>query len=208
MSSTNIYSIYKATNTVNGKCYIGFDSNYPKRKDQHIKQALRGNGHHLHNAIRKYGSDCFVWEIIYQSKDLDHTLNVMESYFIGQYNSYIEGYNMTLGGEGAIGRLHTEESKRKMSESQKKSIRKPHSEETKRKISNSNKGKCKSEEHKRKLSEVFKGVCNHTEESKRKISEASKNRKPISEETRRKMSEWQKGIKRKPHSDKSEIKIN
>ena len=206
MSSTNIYSIYKATNTINGKCYVGFDSNYPKRKDQHIRQSLRGQGHHFHKAIKKYGIDCFIWEIIYQSKELDHTLNVMESYFIEKYNSYKDGYNLTLGGEGATGRIHSEETKRKMSESQKKSIRNPHSEETKRKMSESHKGKAKSEEHKRKLSEAFKGISNHTEESKQKISNFSKNRKHT-DETKRKMSERQKGIKRKPHSEETKRKM-
>lgn len=100
-----IYSIYKATNKINGKCYIGYDSKWPRRKHYHLQNARKGTGYAFHSAIRKYGEDNFEWEIIYQSKDQFHTLNVMETYFIEQYNSFVDapksnGYNMTMGGEG------------------------------------------------------------------------------------------------------------
>jgi group I intron endonuclease len=96
-----IYSIYKATNTINGKLYIGFTKNGLGRIHGH-RNAKRANNP-FHNALRKYGMEAFTWEIIYQSKDQDHTLNVMESYFIAEYNSHIDavdsnGYNSTTGG--------------------------------------------------------------------------------------------------------------
>jgi hypothetical protein len=85
----------------------------------------------------------------------------------------------------------SEETKRKLSESQKG---KPKSEETKRKMSEAAKGKVISEEQKRKLSETNKGKPKSSE-MKRKLSEAHKG-KTHSEETKRKMSESAKG---KPH---------
>ena len=100
----NIYSIYRVTNIVNNKVYIGFTSNLNIRIQTHKKRL------HLYNfkfyaAIKKYGWDNFVWEEIYQSKDLSHTKNVMEPYFIEHYDSYHIGYNSTLGGEGGSGRI-------------------------------------------------------------------------------------------------------
>lgn len=80
--------------------------------------------------MRKYGSESFVIESIYESKDINHTLNVMEPYFISEYNTFEGiGYNMTPGGdkppsrEGTVGPFkgkkrnwkHTDESKQKLS---------------------------------------------------------------------------------------------
>jgi hypothetical protein len=96
-----IYSIYKATNIINKKVYIGFTKYGLKRSQGHIFSKKTNNP--FHNALRKYGKESFTWEIIYQSIDQDHTLNVMEPYFIKEYNSYIDfpnsnGYNATPGG--------------------------------------------------------------------------------------------------------------
>jgi group I intron endonuclease len=96
----NIYSIYKATNTANEKVYIGFATNFYNRKRTH-KTDSKTKQTKFHRAIRKYGWDAFNWEIIYQSKDKEHTLKTMEPFFISQYNSCELGYNITIGGEGA-----------------------------------------------------------------------------------------------------------
>ena len=113
----NIYTIYKATNVKNNKSYIGFDSKFPKRKSEH-KSCFSSQDTVFYRAIRKYGWENFTWEILYQSKELDHTKNVMENYFITEYNSYIHfkeslGYNMTLGGDGIVGHIKSEETKNK-----------------------------------------------------------------------------------------------
>jgi group I intron endonuclease len=97
-----IYSIYKVTNKVNGKLYIGFDSNWPNRKINHKSKAKIGSNRHFHNAIRKYGWDNFEWEVICQSLDGEYLLKVMEPYFIKYYNTFNNGYNYTLGGEGNV----------------------------------------------------------------------------------------------------------
>jgi len=94
-----IYSIYKATNVLNGKCYIGFDSAWPNRMNEHIKF----KGSYINNAISKYGSERFTWEVICQSLDGQYLLKQMEPYFIIQYDSmYPNGYNMTNGGDGMV----------------------------------------------------------------------------------------------------------
>jgi group I intron endonuclease len=119
-----IYSIYKVVNTINGKVYIGFDSNWPQRKKRHLKDSSYkksvGYNDIFHKAIRKYGKENFEWQIIYQSKDGQNCLKEMEPHFIKEHNSYIyfnnsNGYNMTLGGDGVLGLKKSEESKLKTS---------------------------------------------------------------------------------------------
>lgn len=113
-----IYSIYKCVNRVNGKVYIGFDSNWPKRMTSHRYRASSKKSlhHHFHNAIIKYGGDSFDWELIYQSKNRDHTLHIMEPFFIQEYDSFRSGYNMTLGGEGTFGKFLSQENRLRLSE--------------------------------------------------------------------------------------------
>lgn len=101
-----IASIYKITNKVNDKIYIGFTKNkFSLRINQHICMSKNQKYKSIfHAALNKYGKENFHWEIIYQSKDINHTLNIMEPYFIKQYNSIENGYNISKGGEGPIGR--------------------------------------------------------------------------------------------------------
>lgn len=87
-----------------------------------------------------------------------------------------------------VGFKHTEETKRKISESEKG---KYVSMETRRKLSEAHKGHSPSQKTRQKLSEANKGKT-HTEEAKRKIRKANLG-KHLSEETRKKMSEAKKG---------------
>jgi group I intron endonuclease len=114
-----IYSIYRATNLINGKIYIGFDSNWPNRKKDHQRDYATSNLI-FHRAIKKHGWDNFSWEVIYQSPDGLHTLNEMESFFIREYNSHVfsqnsNGYNMALGGGGTLGMSQSGTTKKKIS---------------------------------------------------------------------------------------------
>jgi predicted GIY-YIG superfamily endonuclease len=102
MPAMNIYSIYKAVNKQNGKVYIGFDSSWPRRKWEH-KSSYTKKQNKFYNALKKYGFDNFDWQVIYQSKDQEHTLKYMEPYFINLYESKVSGYNSTFGGEGVFG---------------------------------------------------------------------------------------------------------
>lgn len=95
----NIYTIYKSTNTFNNKTYIGFTTDFNKRKSEH-KYRFKTGSTKFYNAIKKYGWQSFAWEIIYQSSEYEYTKNVMETYFINEYDSYVNGYNSTKGGDG------------------------------------------------------------------------------------------------------------
>ena len=118
-----IFTIYKATNVKNGKVYIGFDSCWPKRISNH-KCSNQKEDTKFYRAIRKHGFDSFVWESIYQSWDGEHTLKVMEPFFILEYDSFNNGYNSTLGGDGVLGLVWTKEQRDAQSISQ-KGVKKP-----------------------------------------------------------------------------------
>ena len=110
-----IYTIYKAINLINDKVYIGFTSSWPNRINGHNYDRKYGVTDHkpFYKAINKHGWENFIWEAIYQSKDLNHTLNEMEPHFIDEYRSWVgfsdcNGYNVTRGGEGTFGWVRSE----------------------------------------------------------------------------------------------------
>lgn len=91
--------VYKATNKISGKCYIGKTTkSLDERKSQHLKLSKTKNTHFL-NALRSYGESNFTWEIIDTAKT-NEELNEKEIYWINQYNSVNNGYNMIDGGTG------------------------------------------------------------------------------------------------------------
>jgi group I intron endonuclease len=160
--------IYKTTNLINGKIYIGQDS----RND--IKYL--GSGTILKLAIESYGKENFIKETI-EECDIN-LLNEREIYWISYFNSIniSIGYNCTLGGEGFKGN---------------------HSDSTKQKMRNSHTGKQLSAEHKKKISESQKGRI-VSDDTKQKISNANKGKQtnkgmPRSEEWKRRISESNKG---------------
>ncbi len=117
----NIYSIYKITNKINHKVYIGFDSKWPNRLYRHfyISKSKKSKHNSLHKAIIKYGWENFLVELIYQSPERNHTLKIMEPFFINEYNSYHNGYNQTKGGEGTFGKKVSKQNRDKLSEMRK-----------------------------------------------------------------------------------------
>lgn len=90
--------IYRATCTVNGKVYVGQTANtLEHRAKQHFGSARYGSPYKFHKAIRKYGEDAFVFDVIEVVRDSE--LNEREMYWIKYYDSYESGYNSTLGGD-------------------------------------------------------------------------------------------------------------
>lgn len=184
--------IYKITNKLNGKVYIGKTTKtIEERKFEHERK-INVRGQVIYQAFRKYGLDSFDWDVIDSANDED-SLNRKEMYWISHYNSYgHDGYNMTIGGEGfAKGELHpnfgkkvSEETRRKMSERLKGEnhfrFGKPLSEEHKQKLREAHKNYHFTDEHKAKISEACKGEKNgffgknHSEEARVKMSEAKK----------------------------------
>lgn len=146
--------IYCITNKINGKQYIGQTKHDDStRIKEHFQIAKHTNRNlHLYNSIRKYGSDNFEITILKDNLSEDE-LDKWEMYYIGKYNTFENGYNNTIGGDGVRGYHHSEETKQKISENHNPNI---YTTERAEKISFANKGKPKSEEHKRKLSECAK----------------------------------------------------
>lgn len=168
-----IGTIYKLTSPSN-KCYIGQTINLVERKRTLYNPNKYYSGHRLDNAIKKYGIENFQYEIIIQivesSKEkLREKLDELEKVYIEKYDSYNNGYNMTLGGSGSNGCFQTEESKRKISEKakgRKGSMLGRHlTEEQKNKISNFAKTRTGEKN-------PFYGKT-HSEETKLKIGKAN-----------------------------------
>lgn len=163
--------IYKITNLVDGKIYVG---QTVQKLSRRFNQHKHGNGEGVDQAIKKYGIENFKIEPI--EKCPREMLNDREMFWIKELNCIApNGYNLTEGGQSDF-RV---------------------SEATKEKLRIINIGKTLSAETKAKISESEQGEKNpfygkhHTPETKAKISAIHKG-KVISPETRAKMSEAHK----------------
>ena len=95
--------IYKITNLVNGKEYIGQTSlSIQERFKQHIHDANKGYYNHrpLYNAFNKYGIENFIVEELEECNTEE--VNQKEIEYINKFDTYSNGYNATLGGEGTV----------------------------------------------------------------------------------------------------------
>lgn len=95
--------IYLITNDINGKQYVGktYYNNIQERWKEHCQdyRKERCEKRPLYNAMNKYGIEHFhIKEIEYVPPEID--LEEREIYWIAQYNTYHNGYNATLGGDG------------------------------------------------------------------------------------------------------------
>ena len=93
-----VRGIYKVTNKINGKVYIGQSVDIGRRWRQHMTAK---DDIYFHKAIQKYGVENFEWEVIEQCKKKD--LDEREIYWIEYYDSFNKGYNRTKGGDGVSG---------------------------------------------------------------------------------------------------------
>jgi len=193
--------IYKLTNKINGKIYIGQAKDVAQRWRAHKAAAkYKKPTQIVHHAIIKYGLDNFIFEVIFGCKNQDD-INWAEEYFIQYYDSLNNGYNLTNGGSVApktdewkkkisqikMGHEVTKETREKLSKSH---TGKKLSDNTKNKLSKILKGKIKSKEHIKHLSQSLKGNQNclgkqnslgykHTEEAKEKIGAAVKGKSTV-----------------------------
>jgi len=111
--------IYKITNLKTNKSYIGQTIRNPKMREyEHFcdSNIVRMKSKKLYNSIEKYGKENFTMEIIDRAISLDH-LNILEEYYVKEYDSINNGYNIRNPGNN---RLHNKESIEKMREAQKK----------------------------------------------------------------------------------------
>lgn len=150
-----ISGIYKITSLVNSKIYIGSAVNFKSRKSSHFN-CLKNFSHpnkYLQASYDKYGKENFKFEII--SECPKEYLIKMEQWFIDKLKPE---YNICKTAGNKLGVKH--------------------SNETKLKISNSNKGRIISQESRDKISETLTGRKNkaHSLETKAKISNKNKGR--------------------------------
>lgn len=191
--------IYKHTNLINGKSYIGLTKQEPERRWQN------GYGYsqtqpYFYNAIQKYGWDNFEHEILEENLETFEQAAKRETYWIAFYHTWVNdpacmGYNLSSGGEGNPGHTVSEETKLKLS---KANSGKKHSETTKQKLSSKMSGegnpffgKCHTLESRKKISNSRLGK-KLSSETKLKISESNKGR-PVTPETKLKLSQALKG---------------
>lgn len=115
-----MFYIYKITNLVNGKIYIGKAADVTRRWSSHKSIARTGgpNYYAIHAAIRKYGVENFIIQVIDQLENESNAL-VAEANYISLFHSKdrLVGYNLTDGGEGTSGHTYvpTQEHKEKLS---------------------------------------------------------------------------------------------
>lgn len=140
--------IYK--HTINGDSYIGYTKyTMEYRLNQHIMAAERGIKSHFYNKLRKYGYESIQSDILEECDD--DLMQDREKFWIDHFDTFNNGMNMTIGGDGGPirkGMKNSDEWKIKASQAQKGKSKK-------------NKGMCgkyeKTEQHKNKLSEANKG---------------------------------------------------
>lgn len=91
--------IYKITNHVNGKQYIGFTSLNPEAR---FKEHMKGDGGAIliEKAVKKYGPDKFSYEVLEESEDRKYLLHEREEYYIRFFKTHSSegGYNRSFGG--------------------------------------------------------------------------------------------------------------
>lgn len=92
------YYIYKATNKINGKSYIGQTVDYKSRVWQHMR-CYEKEDCKFHDAIKEFGSDNFDWEVL-ETCNGKEKANDLERKYIELFNSYRNGYNDNKGGVG------------------------------------------------------------------------------------------------------------
>lgn len=165
--------IYKATNTVNNKIYVGCATrNLKRRISGHHQSAFTKNSKFVfHKALRKYGKEGFVWEIIHTCSSIEEMYD-LETKLITETYSY--NYNTTFGHDNTtLGLRMTDEQK----EAQSKRVTgngnpmygKNHSDETKQKISEINKGRLLGDKNPSKRPEIREKI------SKTKMGELNPN---------------------------------
>ena len=108
--------VYLIENKLNNKKYIGYTKHsIQHRWRQHCNRSKKGVNTPFYNAIRKYGAQEWLLSILCECQTSNEAKE-KEIYFIEKFDSYNNGYNATLGGDGNNGLIMSEESNKKRSE--------------------------------------------------------------------------------------------
>lgn len=157
--STYIYSFYKTTNLVNGKIYYGVhkETKWPK-VDEYL-----GSGFALLRAIAKHGKENFKREVLCIAGSSEYVFYLEQAVVDSNFIRETTNYNLVGGGKGIS----------------------CHSDETKQKISESNKGKIITPEQRRKMSLARKGKPIPKDQRKQMLETKRKNLECMSLEERK-----------------------
>lgn len=159
--------IYKIENP-SGKIYIGKTTNINIRMNKY-KYLNCSNQKRLYSSLLKYGWNAHTVDIIDTVLIFDDNLDILERYYIDHYNSYRKGLNCTLGGEGVLGILISEETRNKMRSS---ATGKKQSAETIEKRVNSLKGQKRSQEF-RELRRQYRTGAVMSDGTKKKLRQCN-----------------------------------
>ena len=178
---------YRATNTLNGKFYIGSSVNFERRKREHLSSK---ENYPFYKDLRK-NPEAFVWEIYTDDLDTnEHEVRLLREFFFD-----VKCYNLNPCAERPPDLTGRKRWKNELTQEQKLCFEKPEGEgwekgmlqktiekgraarlgttrtkETKKKIGEANTGKIRTEEFKKRVSELRTGKTS-TEETKKKLSE-------------------------------------
>lgn len=185
--------VYVIQNLIDGKVYVGQTKNPTARKATHFYHARRGVTRPLYASIRKHGEENFTFKILEECDDL--SVNDREQHWVSHFDSFNpeKGYNLTRGGNqmltftddvrqrmrqhhtGMTGRHHTEETKKRISDTRKRLGLKPseRAREKSRQRASAQRGELHPMFGRRGEDSPLFGH-KHSEEAKQRMSEARK----------------------------------
>lgn len=193
--------IYKITNKITNKIYIGQTTRNPYiRWNKHQRISLNPNNKDfsfIHSSIRKYGVDNFTFDVIDTAENKEE-LNEKEIYYIKKFNSMApNGYNLTSGGQSP--RVLSERTRKLLSETKLGALNpnygKHPSEETRKKLVERNNRRYASKEARLKTSISAKEVWSRPGFKEKMIKER---RARVTDEFRKKISEHSKKMWQDP----------
>ena len=170
------FTVYKTTNNVNGKIYVG------SHKTDNIDDEYLGSGKHLIRSIEKYGRENFKKEIIQIFDNPDDMFNLEAKIVDEDFVNRDDTYNMKMGGYGGWDHINSKP-------------RKPITDETRQKMSEAKKGMMLKENN------HFYGK-KHTDHSKSLIGEKSRKRAKTQYEERMKLGNHPNNFVNCPHCAK------
>jgi group I intron endonuclease len=111
-----MFSVYIVVNRMTLKGYVGITGmGVQKRWQHHQKDANRGSNWALHASMRKYGIDAFEVHVLAEGLCRTEAIELEKQMIVKHVTRAPSGYNMTDGGDGAVGYKHTEEWKAELS---------------------------------------------------------------------------------------------
>lgn len=212
----DIIGVYKITNTITGKYYIGYTKHINKRFDEHRNMLKNGNHINiiLQRSYNKYTLEAFTFEILHTFDNIEDAKN-KELEYLGNLEIRQLLYNIhynNSGGDTLSNHPDREDIIKRITNTLNDNYSKMTTQEKKDKHGqygekNGMFGKTHTEEARKNISEKNKGISKnlgfkHSDEMKNKLSKIGKTRtgdknpfygKKLSDDTKKQMSESRKG---------------